>query len=496
MFTREIFYISLAVVSMFLLTLLVTRWGDRHSTLKSFILSLFVHLSLGFGWATVVETMPLDGEETDSEELAQPVQLVDWSDSEPEMRDHSLTWNAAATAPAVFSSRSTRTTEVSVDTSAPERMATEMAALTPVEAAKFPTTEESPVDPQQQQLVANAPNPTAVAVAEAPEISQEQQRTARQEARTSPLRTRRTITRSADSEGDADSSPQSTAQPDPSLMAQLTRPPSLSGPAISSLVPQPDLAAMPTVSRNADFPSVSSSNRVAPVGTPKATPRGLLRGLVLDAETRTPLASSQVRIDQIEGEDIIAVTDERGVYQISTGNLPDHFALSVSRRGYLPVSRNLKRADIEGQVRRLDFTLQRQNELVIAVEQDPKVHHLGNDRFEGNVNSQFQHTAEGANLSIRFTVSSEQLQTQPRRATLSLLAKGVQCPPRIWINGQLIGTNLPESPTDGSFGPTHLPIDPRWLKAGENLVQIAASDCYGDLDDFEFVNLQIHLLAE
>src|SRR5579885_488166 len=42
-----------------LLTMLGTRWGDRHAMAKSFFLSVLVHLCLGLGWATAVAEFPV-----------------------------------------------------------------------------------------------------------------------------------------------------------------------------------------------------------------------------------------------------------------------------------------------------------------------------------------------------------------------------------------------------------------------------------------------------
>jgi hypothetical protein len=41
-----------------LLTMLGTRWGDRHALAKSFFLSVLVHLCVGLGWATAIRSFP------------------------------------------------------------------------------------------------------------------------------------------------------------------------------------------------------------------------------------------------------------------------------------------------------------------------------------------------------------------------------------------------------------------------------------------------------
>ena len=74
-----------------------------------------------------------------------------------------------------------------------------------------------------------------------------------------------------------------------------------------------------------------------------------------------------------------------------------------------------------------------------------------------------------------------------------MMTKGVQCPHAIQINGHTIDAALSKSPRDGSFGEFSAGFDPDLLRAGDNSIEITTVDCAGDLDDYEFVNLQIHL---
>ena len=74
-----------------------------------------------------------------------------------------------------------------------------------------------------------------------------------------------------------------------------------------------------------------------------------------------------------------------------------------------------------------------------------------------------------------------------------MMAKGVQCPHEIRSNGHTIDAALAKSPRDGSFGEFSAGFDPDLLRAGDNSIEITTVDCAGDLDDYEFVNLQIHL---
>jgi hypothetical protein len=88
-----------------------------------------------------------------------------------------------------------------------------------------------------------------------------------------------------------------------------------------------------------------------------------------------------------------------------------------------------------------------------------------------------------------------EIQTPPHveRAEVTMLVKGVQCPHQVLINDQLLRAKVDKSPDDGSFGEITVTLDPRLLRAGTNTIEVRAVSCRGDLDDFEFVNVQIRL---
>ena len=74
-----------------------------------------------------------------------------------------------------------------------------------------------------------------------------------------------------------------------------------------------------------------------------------------------------------------------------------------------------------------------------------------------------------------------------------MLVKGVQLESRIRINGRLLDRRLDDSPSDGSFGRFTALFDPALLHADKNTIEIIADRLGSDVDDFEFVNLQIRL---
>lgn len=222
---------------------------------------------------------------------------------------------------------------------------------------------------------------------------------------------------------------------------------------------------------------------------------GWLEGRVIDGETGRSLADAMIRIDVSGQAALEVVSDWSGRFKVELPALPDNFAVSASKSGYLPRSRNVEASSVRGRTRKVNFRLQRETEKVLALEDSPEVHHLGNDAFEGAINSQFQRESEGVAFVTTFDLSADQLAGMVQSAELELMAKGVQCPHKIRINGRLLDSRLDQSPPDGSFGVFTTPLTTDLLRAGENTLEIRAVSCRGDLDDFEFINIQLKLFA-
>lgn len=220
---------------------------------------------------------------------------------------------------------------------------------------------------------------------------------------------------------------------------------------------------------------------------------GTIRGIVTDARTGRPLRGATVRLDLADRRAVTAISAAGGSYHLYVPKTPDYFALSASHDRYVPDSTNIEAARLEERGIVVDFALQPLRSSIIAVESDPEVHHLGNDRFEGRINSQFQKDAEGIRHDAEFEVTARQLPPNFSRAEVWLLAKGVQCPHKIYINGELLEARLDDSPRDGSFGAFVGPFDISLLEEGTNTITIKSIICRSDRDDFEFVNVQIRL---
>lgn len=222
---------------------------------------------------------------------------------------------------------------------------------------------------------------------------------------------------------------------------------------------------------------------------------GAVRGRVLDAQTGEPLVGAIVRLDLADRPPIIVASADAGRYTLRPPEVPDHVAMTATMEGYQPASINVPtEALLRGVVER-DFLLERQAEGIIALEAQPEVHHLGNDEFTGRINSQFQRPSEGLIYQKSFAITPAQIRLVGREAQVRLLAKGTQAPNPVRVNGRLISRRLVGSPADGSFGEWVGSFPGEWLVAGENIVEIRSTRGDSDLDDFEFVNVQIVLDA-
>ncbi|MEW6251835.1 MAG: carboxypeptidase regulatory-like domain-containing protein, partial [Planctomycetota bacterium] len=121
---------------------------------------------------------------------------------------------------------------------------------------------------------------------------------------------------------------------------------------------------------------------------PAPTP-GVIQGLVTDARTQQPIAGARIRLD-LAGAGREVTTDVRGHYELHVPDVPDFFAVSATHPRYVPQSQNASAADLRQRGLTLDFALEPDSNGSVVIEAVPDVHHLGNDRFEGAVNSQFQ----------------------------------------------------------------------------------------------------------
>jgi hypothetical protein len=234
------------------------------------------------------------------------------------------------------------------------------------------------------------------------------------------------------------------------------------------------------------LPLYTREEAVAPIGS--------IRGTVSDASSGLVLPGAAIRLDLPDRAAVTATTGPDGIYTLATPEVPDFFALSASKEGHVPSSANVSAAMVRGNILYLDFDLMPIDDQSVAVEPVPDVHHLGDNKFDGTINSQFQKESEGSEFAASFELTRGQLGPHDGSAEVRLLAKGVQRAHKIRINGTVLDQRLDDAPEDGSFGEFSARFDLGILREGTNTFEIIAKPSTSDIDDFEFVNVQIHFL--
>lgn len=224
-------------------------------------------------------------------------------------------------------------------------------------------------------------------------------------------------------------------------------------------------------------------------GRDAADPKRVLTGLVLDDSTGEPLHGARVRLDLPDGKSLVVRTGPDGSYTLRPPRLPDHVAVSASRRGYTPSSIGFPASALADGFTH-DFRLTPVERATIALEADPQVHHLGDGEFAGRINSQFQKPCEGLVYEAGFRVTADQARARGE-AEVRILAKGLQGRNELRINGRLLESRFTDSPSDGSYGTFRARFPQEWLQSGDNLLSITSVHNGHDFDDFEFVNVRV-----
>lgn len=230
----------------------------------------------------------------------------------------------------------------------------------------------------------------------------------------------------------------------------------------------------------------------APLPTTPPEPDTLtIRGVVLDERTRRPLPGSTVRYDADGSEQVRVRADDQGAFEISSDAFPDVFAITAVRPGYEP---GASEGTLDG-IRRdrpIEILLTPESRFAVALEEEPRVHHLGNDSFSGSVNSQFQRASEGEIYEATFVLAEDAAPPNITGAEVRMLLKGAQTSNPIWINGRRLPEDLTDSPRSGRYEEWTCVFPASWLRAGENTLRIrSVNDPGTDIDDFEFVNVRI-----
>lgn len=478
-----------------------TRWGDHGSMAKSFGLSLLIHLCLGLGWASVVQSPSSPG---DSVAPGEPIVIrqVFLDESDLPLESSLNPAGGLQLDLDLFKPERSRLqpSDATYDTEPVPRAESVAPASRQLEVAAL----SAPALAETMEPVTRAQVPGALPVPTPDATSMPAEREAA-EAR-EETRPRSFSRRSIASTSESASKPTT----EPTRLPSQVRHPSTDVSTYDPLareLPAPQLPAdelttpdlrtgmrrgASSFPKQGMAPPVTAGGAQGPLAA-NSGDDGTLRGRVRDSKSGRPLSGALVRVDLADGRPVLTRTDDNGSYELKLPELPDNVAVSATRAGYLPESKNLRVFRGDGNVHRLDFELGANTERVIAIEGNPVVHHLGNDKYEGSVNSQFQRPSEGILFRADFDVARDQYPDQAGVAVITFLAKGIQCEPQIRLNGHLITEKMALSPSDGSFAPAAVAFDPAWLRVGRNVITVTAIVCANDLDDFEFVNLQVRL---
>lgn len=497
MFLRGALFGCSLFASIQLLTMVGTRWGNRNAMSKAFFLSMLIHLCLGLGGAILEEhhrVATADSPEAVEEEPRVRIREVRIAESDsppPAIEDRTPAWQKGLSFPASRFTRPSRqepVTDVPLLTPVPER------SPQPEPPLELPRVAMS--EPQPRTAARNEPAAQPSRTSASPPLDRAAELTEQRPDATKPPLPRQRLNR-APSPSRTHAAERPTARPSTEPPVDLARVDAPAAPAVERMDvrPRPE----PVTTDRSETGARGGKSPRGPAGPPveKAPEvpvvRGVVRGIVTDSATGAPLPSAVIRFDQHQGEPLTTVSKDDGTYELRVAASSENSAITATRSGYLPESHNVRSSDLQRKGARVDFSLRPENESVIAVEEDPVVHHLGNDRFEGLINSKFQRKSEGASYVGEFRMSRSQARQKRNRAAITLMVRGVQCTPDIRINGTLLAKRAEKSPGDGSYGALTVPFDPVLLREGANEIRIDSVDCNGDLDDFEFVNLQIRL---
>ena len=230
---------------------------------------------------------------------------------------------------------------------------------------------------------------------------------------------------------------------------------------------------------------------------------GVVSGIVRDAKSGAAVTNAVVSMD-IAKNTLSTVVNEGGYYVIRVPTSVTFATIRVEAEGYLPASIQVASKDFASNKFLLrDVSLTTSGPSIVTVDDGTQLYHLGNDRFEGTINSGFQTTAIGTEVALSFRVTAEQ-RSRYKTAVLRAQAKGVQASivrSYFFINDKSIDY-LRNSPSNGSFGPVELPFSlaEAGVVEGNNTLKLTTKYHFNEFnpsadnyDDFEITNIYLEL---
>jgi len=179
----------------------------------------------------------------------------------------------------------------------------------------------------------------------------------------------------------------------------------------------------------------------------------------------------------------------------------DYPAASVSKVGYEPQTVLYRQLEA-GKSYTQDVLLTPLATSVSIPTGGDTVWHLGDDQFDGTVNSQFQKKSDGPQLVFVIADWAAKVQAGYTRATVYLDAKGWQsnlCQNLIGLAGDVGYVTLPggNSPADGYWGGgKQVPFEFAIAQVGSQSAElrVTSGSCGGstDLDDFEINRIRVY----
>jgi len=184
-------------------------------------------------------------------------------------------------------------------------------------------------------------------------------------------------------------------------------------------------------------------------------------------------------------------TDQNGSVSIpvpSNVTLPDYVVVTIDHSKYMPAAVTVPGGQHCTVSRAVTCTSSPSQTLVREV----RLHHLGDNRYGGDPNSQLQITSEGIQMSFKFNLSS----VSSLMPYLRLYGRGIQYDTKVKINGTQV-SNLQNSPSNGDLGFYNGLLGGKastLLHKGINTLELETGydASIKDYDDIEFCSLLLY----
>lgn len=204
----------------------------------------------------------------------------------------------------------------------------------------------------------------------------------------------------------------------------------------------------------------------------------------------TPVRGASVSIET-ESNQYVATSDENGKAELAIPNevpLPPLVIVTADHSSIKPEARALPGSQDSDVSRSITCEASPSRVLV----REAALHHIGDDDYGGEPNSQLQISTEGTRLSFTFNLAS----IPSSMPYIRVFARGIQYPLQIKING-ITTDRFGNSPSDGDLGryTYQLTANPATVfRAGSNVLTLESyyRTNEDDWDDLEFCSLLLY----